>query len=45
MSALVQKQTCALQQSMSALVPKATLAGADEVSAKGHERTLPVFFV
>src|SRR5262245_27485723 len=39
MSALGQEQTCALQNAMSALPPKATLIAFFRISAKGQKRT------
>jgi len=39
MSALGQKQTCAVQNAMSALPPKATSNATCEMSAKSHKLT------
>src|SRR5262245_7481097 len=39
MSALSQKQTCAVQKGMSAVPPKATSNATYGMSAKGHKRT------
>src|SRR5215475_873875 len=41
MSALGQKRTCAVQNGMSALPPKATSNATDGMPAKGQKRTLP----